>query len=59
MVQLGYRFGMLASGAGALVLAGQFGWSTAFLIMAALIGAAIAAVVGPVLGLITINIIIF
>lgn len=35
---LGYRFGMLASGAGALFIAGSFGWSTAYTAMAALVG---------------------
>lgn len=35
---LGYRFGMLASGAGALFIAGSFGWATAYTAMAALVG---------------------
>lgn len=35
---LGYRFGMLASGAGALFIAGSFGWSAAYTAMAALVG---------------------
>jgi MFS transporter, PAT family, beta-lactamase induction signal transducer AmpG len=41
VVQLGYRFGMLASGAGALVLANAFGWPVTFAAMAALIGVGI------------------
>ncbi|MGE5538302.1 MAG: AmpG family muropeptide MFS transporter [Gemmatimonas sp.] len=48
VVQLGYRIGMIASGAGALVLAGVVGWSTTFLAMAALIGVGAAAILaGP------------
>lgn len=42
-VQLGYRIGMLASGAGALLLADRFGWPVAFISVAALIGVGIAA----------------
>ena len=44
VVQLGYRFGMLASGAGALVIANAMGWPTAFLVMAALIGVGMIAI---------------
>lgn len=36
MAQLGYRLGMLASGAGALFLAESWGWSATYVIMAAL-----------------------
>jgi len=43
VVQLGYRVGMLASGAGALFMADAFGWQTAFIVVAALIGVGIAA----------------
>jgi PAT family beta-lactamase induction signal transducer AmpG len=42
--QLGYRFGLLASGAGALALADFVPWSTVFLGMAALMGVGVAAV---------------
>lgn len=44
VVQLGYRFGMLASGAGALVIANAMGWPTAFVVMAALIGVGMVAI---------------
>jgi PAT family beta-lactamase induction signal transducer AmpG len=44
VVQLGYRVGMLASGAGSLVLADSFGWSVAFVVMAALIGVGMVAI---------------
>ena len=37
-VVLGYRIGMIAAGGGALILADQFGWFTAYAVMAALIG---------------------
>ncbi|WP_207480300.1 AmpG family muropeptide MFS transporter [Arenibaculum pallidiluteum] len=37
-VVLGYRFGMLASGAGALYLASVLPWSTVYAVMAALMG---------------------
>jgi PAT family beta-lactamase induction signal transducer AmpG len=48
VVQLGYRIGMLTSGAGALILAGAVGWSSTFLVMAALIGIGAAAIIaGP------------
>jgi PAT family beta-lactamase induction signal transducer AmpG len=41
---LGYRLAMLVSGGGALVLADQFlGWSTMYLVMAALMGVGIVA----------------
>lgn len=36
--QLGYRLGLISAGAGALVLADGFGWSTAYLAMAGLMG---------------------
>ncbi|WP_019645001.1 AmpG family muropeptide MFS transporter [Novispirillum itersonii] len=36
-VVLGYRIGMIAAGGGALILADQFGWFTAYAVMAALI----------------------
>jgi PAT family beta-lactamase induction signal transducer AmpG len=44
VVQLGYRVGMLASGAGSLVLAEHFGWSLTFIVMALLIGVGMAAI---------------
>jgi MFS transporter, PAT family, beta-lactamase induction signal transducer AmpG len=46
--ETGYRFGRLAGGAGALLMADQYGWRAAYLSMAALmaIGAA-AAILGP------------
>jgi PAT family beta-lactamase induction signal transducer AmpG len=44
VVQLGYRIGMLASGAGALVIANAMGWSTAFLVMAGLIAVGMLAI---------------
>jgi MFS transporter, PAT family, beta-lactamase induction signal transducer AmpG len=37
MIQAGYYTGMLASGAGALVIAARFGWFAAYAIMAALL----------------------
>ena len=37
MLQVGYRLGMLASGAGALVIASRFGWFAAYATMAALL----------------------
>jgi MFS transporter, PAT family, beta-lactamase induction signal transducer AmpG len=40
--QLGYRFGLIAAGTGALVLAGRFGWSASYLVMAALVGIGVA-----------------
>lgn len=39
MIQVGYRIGMLASGAGALVIAARFGWFSAYATMALLLGA--------------------
>jgi PAT family beta-lactamase induction signal transducer AmpG len=42
--QLGYRIGMLASGAGAFALAEWMPWPTVFLVMAALVGVGVAAV---------------
>ncbi len=38
MIQTGYRIGMLIAGAGALMIAGQAGWFTAYATMAALLG---------------------
>lgn len=43
-VQCGYRFGMLASGAGALALADQAGWFWAYMVMAAMMGIGIITV---------------
>jgi len=43
-VQVGYRFGMLASGAGALVIADAFGWATAYLVMGISMGVGLVAV---------------
>ncbi|MGE0754903.1 MAG: MFS transporter, partial [Alphaproteobacteria bacterium] len=37
MIVLGYRIGMIASGAGALYLAAYFGWQVSYLVMAALV----------------------
>jgi PAT family beta-lactamase induction signal transducer AmpG len=42
--QVGYRFGILASGAGALYLATFFGWQTTFAVMGCLMGVGIATV---------------
>jgi MFS transporter, PAT family, beta-lactamase induction signal transducer AmpG len=42
--QVGYRVGMLASGAGALYLASAFGWAAAYHVMAGLVGVGIASV---------------
>ena len=42
--QVGYRIGMLASGAGALYLASAFGWRGAYMVMAALVVVGMAAV---------------
>jgi MFS transporter, PAT family, beta-lactamase induction signal transducer AmpG len=42
--QLGYRIGMLASGAGALALADFLPWTTVFLVMASLLPVGMAAV---------------
>lgn len=42
--QWGYRFGMIASGAGALWLAQTSGWPRAYLVMASLIGVAMVTV---------------
>jgi PAT family beta-lactamase induction signal transducer AmpG len=41
--QWGYRFGMIASGAGALALASAFGWQRSYLAMAALVGVGVVA----------------
>lgn len=41
--QWGYRFGMIASGAGALALASSFGWQRSYLAMAALVGVGVVA----------------
>jgi PAT family beta-lactamase induction signal transducer AmpG len=43
-VQVGYRIGMLVSGAGALYIAEYFGWSAAYAVMAVLIGVGIATI---------------
>ena len=43
-VQIGYRFGMLASGGGALVIAGTFGWPMAYLVMGIGMGIGLIAV---------------
>lgn len=43
-VQVGYRFGMLASGAGALTLADTLGWEAAYIAMGLAMGAGLAAV---------------
>lgn len=43
-VQLGYRVGMLVSGAGALFIAEFYGWAAAYGTMAALIGVGIATI---------------
>jgi PAT family beta-lactamase induction signal transducer AmpG len=42
--QLGYRIGMLVSGAGALFIAEFFGWAMAYTVMAGLVGIGMAAV---------------
>jgi len=47
-VQAGYRLAMLASGAGAMLVAGRFGWFTAYATMAALVGLGMAVLLlGP------------
>lgn len=43
-IQIGYRIGMLASGAGALYIADGLGWMAAFWSMAALVGVGMAAI---------------
>lgn len=43
-VQLGYRFGMLASGAGALAIADGLGWEAAYIVMGLGMGIGFAAV---------------
>lgn len=43
VAQLGYRLGMIASGAGALYLAGTLGWQMTYVAMAALMGIGILA----------------
>jgi PAT family beta-lactamase induction signal transducer AmpG len=43
-VQLGYRVGMLVSGAGALFIAEFYGWTAAYMTMAALIGVGIVTI---------------
>jgi PAT family beta-lactamase induction signal transducer AmpG len=46
--QWGYRFGIIASSAGALMLAEAFGWPRTYLVMASLIGVGVvAALVSP------------
>ncbi|HZP32986.1 MAG TPA: MFS transporter [Candidatus Acidoferrales bacterium] len=48
MIQAGYYLGMLASGAGALVIAARFGWFAAYGIMAALLAVSMLTfVLGP------------
>ncbi len=48
MIQLGYRLGMLASGAGGLYLAAKLGWQATYVAMAALTGIGMAtAVLSP------------
>jgi MFS transporter, PAT family, beta-lactamase induction signal transducer AmpG len=42
--QIGYRIGMLASGAGALYLASAFNWHVAYTVMACLVGIGMVAV---------------
>ncbi len=42
MAQLGYRLGMLVSGAGALFMASRLGWQGTYCVMAALMGIGIA-----------------
>jgi len=44
MVQIGYRLGMLMAGAGALIIAGRFGWFSAYLVMGLLMSVGIATV---------------
>ncbi len=44
MVQYGYRFGMLASGAGALAMADHISWTATYLIMAAVMGIGILVI---------------
>jgi PAT family beta-lactamase induction signal transducer AmpG len=47
-ITLGYRLGMLASGAGALLLAAALGWAVAYTAMTALLALAVVAVLlGP------------
>ena len=43
MTQTGYRFGLLAAGAGAIALADFLPWSTIYLIMASLVGVGMVA----------------
>jgi PAT family beta-lactamase induction signal transducer AmpG len=46
--QIGYRFGLIAAGAGALYLASGFGWQASFTVMAVLVPiGGIAALLGP------------
>jgi PAT family beta-lactamase induction signal transducer AmpG len=44
MVQIGYRIAMLVAGAGALFIAGAYGWHAAYWVMAALIAVGIITV---------------
>jgi MFS transporter, PAT family, beta-lactamase induction signal transducer AmpG len=44
MVQIGYRLGMLVAGAGALYIAGTYGWHAAYLVMALLVTIGIGTV---------------
>ena len=43
-IQLGYRLGMLAAGAGALFIADYLGWFAAFAVMAALVSVGVATI---------------
>jgi PAT family beta-lactamase induction signal transducer AmpG len=43
-IQIGYRIGMLVSGAGALYIADFFGWFAAFAVMAALVSVGMATI---------------
>ncbi|MBS0240997.1 MAG: MFS transporter [Proteobacteria bacterium] len=46
--EIGYRFGTLAAGAGALLIADRFGWPASYLCMAAFVGVgAISALLAP------------
>jgi PAT family beta-lactamase induction signal transducer AmpG len=48
MIQTGYRFAMLVSGAGALIIAARFGWFAAYATMAALLGVGMLVfILGP------------
>ena len=48
MIQTGYRFAMLVSGAGALIIAARYGWFAAYATMAALLGVGMLVfILGP------------